>query len=600
MPSPMDSQHHILLINRDRKLLATLGQSLLDAGFPVLTASTMIGALSLLSGSHVHLIICDSELEDFSGTEFLRYLKNSPLLRKIPFVFYVPVHDQGNAGRAFEMGAADFIVYTRGGENSKILKERLSKMLAFKAGGGRVQASPSEGRQAAASSGPGMRERRFAERVILKDVVNIEVSRDAILWLPCRIVNLSEQGLLIETSLLGRLGMLLYLRAPLPACGKGVVEGRIKHISMSKHCLSAEIGIRVEPSIAWIEIYDDLTRRNERGGKPAAASSPAPGKGRAPDSGGKIDAAMAAGRTDKAKPPVAFPLRRGSDSRGEKALEIKFYRSLVGKQLGNYKAVSFIGAGGMGGVFKGWDISLERNVALKVISYNLSSIPSYREMFIREARLVSRLTHPNIAQIYYIDQMDDVLYFAMELIGGGTLADVITDSNPLHAARGLEYFITVCRTLDFVSGKNIVHRDLKPANIMIDDQGALKVVDFGVAVVNSGADRGEKSEGLVGSPLYASPECIMGRPLDCRSDIYSLGATFYHVFAGVPPFEGEPVEAILYKHLNEDLVPLNRINPILSGDLSRIIGKMMAKNPGERYQDYQDLIVDLMVLMRHP
>jgi serine/threonine-protein kinase len=136
---------------------------------------------------------------------------------------------------------------------------------------------------------------------------------------------------------------------------------------------------------------------------------------------------------------------------------------------------------------------------------------------------------------------------------------------------------------------------------MIDDKGILKVVDFGVSIVNDGTTKKEKPEdlpkGLVGSPLYASPDSILGQPLDCRSDIYSLGATFYHVFAGVPPFDGDYVEAILYKHLNEELIPLKKKNPILSSELSDIIGKMMEKNPDDRYQDYQSIIEDLNVLM---
>ena len=124
----------------------------------------------------------------------------------------------------------------------------------------------------------------------------------------------------------------------------------------------------------------------------------------------------------------------------------------------------------------------------------------------------------------------------MELISGGTLKDMIKDSNNLNSAKGLEYLVTVCQTLDFVSGKNIIHRDIKPENIMITDDGILKVVDFGVAIVNDGKNKKGKSENLVGSPYYVSTDCIKGLPLDSRSDIYSLGATFYHVFAGMPPF----------------------------------------------------------------
>ncbi|SEM66020.1 Serine/threonine protein kinase [Syntrophus gentianae] len=595
----MDLKNYILLVNRDKKFLNTVCKSLLEAGYPVLTATAMSSAMNLLSNNSVALIISDSELDDSNGYEFLEFLKNTPFLKKIPFVFFVPIHDQKSAGKAFGMGAADFIVYTPNGETPTVLIERIGEMLPATAVKARTSVMQNEGlhqsftpRLEAVSATPV--ECRKSERIIPKQIVNLELSRDSILWLPGRVKNISKQGLLIETSLLGRLGMVLYIRVPLPS-GTCVIESHIRHISINNHQLSAEIGVETEQSIDWIETYDYIVNLKENERKPTARKSPVVDEIPVEK---KINADMIIRMNDN-KPAPADPLFNNfGEPRSEKALEIKFYRSLVGKQLGNYKAVSFIGAGGMGGVFKGWDVVLERNVALKVISYNLSSIASYRDMFVKEARLVSRLTHPNIAQIYYIDQMDDVLYFAMELINGGTLADFIKDHNNLNTAKGLEHFITICRTLDFVSRQNIVHRDIKPANIMIDDNGMLKVVDFGVSIVNDGSgNKKRKPEGLVGSPLFASPDCIMGRPLDCRSDIYSLGATFYNVFAGAPPFDGECVEAILFKHLNEELVPLKKKNPILSSELSDIIGKMMAKNPDDRYQDYQSIIHDLNVLM---
>ncbi|MDY0187488.1 MAG: protein kinase [Syntrophus sp. (in: bacteria)] len=600
MSRSMDLRSYILLINRDKKFLNVVCKSLLGAGYPVLTATAMSSALNLLSNNSVALIICDSELEDSSGYEFLEFIKHSPLLKKIPVVFFVPVHDQGNAGKAFGMGAADFIVYTPDSGAPNVLMKRIAETLPATARRAGISALPGEGFHQsialppeAASSPPPPTECRKSERLVPKQTVNIEISRDSILWLPGRITNISRQGLLIETSLLGRLGMALYIRFSLPS-GTCVVESHIRHISINNHKLSAEIGVETEQSIDWIETYDYVVNLKEEGKKPAV-KKPSAEADRPIQK--KIHADMIIRMDDNRKAPGDPLLNHSSEPRSEKALEIKFYRSLVGKKLGNYKAMSFIGAGGMGGVFKGWDVVLERNVALKVISYNLSSIASYRDMFVREARLVSRFAHPNIAQIYYIDQVEDVLYFAMELINGGTLADIIKDRNNLNTAKGLEHFITICRTLDFVSRQNIVHRDIKPANIMIDDQGILKVVDFGVAIVNDGTGKKKKAEGLVGSPLFASPDSIMGRPLDCRSDIYSLGATFYNVFTGVPPFEGDYVEAILFKHLHEELVPLKKKNPILSSDLSDIIGKMMAKKPEDRYQDYQSIIDDLNVLI---
>ena len=416
-------------------------------------------------------------------------------------------------------------------------------------------------------------------------LVNIEISRDGVLWMPGQITNINEQGLQIETALLGKLGMLLYIRVLLPGGKHVIVNSHIKHISMSKHPSSAEIGVEIDESIEWIEIYNYIAKLMGIVKKPSATD--------------KIPAERDSGaskiiRVADQKKQSADPLSHDiNDPGSDRALERKFYRSLIGKQLGNYKAVSFIGAGSMAGVFKGWDVVLERNVALKVISYKLSTIAPFRDMFIKEGRLVSRLNHPNIAQIYHIDQMDDVFYFVMELISGGTLADMIKDRNKLNIAKSLEHFITICRTLDFVSKQNVVHRDIKPANIMIDDRGILKIVDFGIAVVNDETNKNIKPNKGFGSPLYASPECILGRPLDCCSDIYSLGATFYHVFAGEPPFDGDSAEIITNKHLNEYSVPVKKRNPMVSIDLSDIIEKMMAKKPQERYQNYRALLNDL-------
>lgn len=612
----MDIKRYILLVNREQKFLETVGQSLADAGYAVLTAATMSGALDLLgSNNAIALIISDSELADASGYELLAALKKNPVFKRIPFVFFVSIHGVGSAAgaldagaadptartiedevsmvlKAFDMGADDFILDTPEEDASTVLTERISRRFPAMAENKSVSAGAGHGES---SAGPisdvspvPPEHRRYQERVILREAITIELSRDAVLWMPGQVINVHIQGLMIETSLLGKLEMPLFIRIP-RAEGKCVLEGHIKHISISNHQLSARIGVKIKNSPEWNEAYHYIVKQNETPAKSPAKKSAATEQLPVEK---RMDANMVM-RMDSHEMQDADV----DDSRSARALEIKFYRSLVGKKLGNYKAVSFIGAGSMAGVFRGWDVVLERDVALKIISYNLSMIDSYKEMFVKEARLVSRLNHPNIAQIYHIDHTDDVLYFAMELIRGGTLADIIKDRNNLNTAKGLEHFITICRTLDFVTEQNIVHRDIKPENIMIDDQGVLKVVDFGVATVDDGTEKKRKTEGLVGSPLYASPECSTGQPLDCRSDIYSLGATFYHLFAGVPPFDGDTIDIILSKHVSEDLVPLKRINPILSSGLSNIIGKMLEKNPDKRYQNYRAIIDDLIVLM---
>jgi serine/threonine-protein kinase len=180
----------------------------------------------------------------------------------------------------------------------------------------------------------------------------------------------------------------------------------------------------------------------------------------------------------------------------------------------------------------------------------------------------------------------------MEFIEGSSMAELIKQEAKLNTIKGLDYFITICEALEFMSQKNIIHRDLKPANIMINKQGDVKLVDFGVAATVDV----EVKEGIVGSPYYISPDAINGLPLDHRSDIYSLGASFYHAFTGCTPFDGEDTEEVLAKHLNQTLISLRKRNPKVSAALGKIIEKMMAKKPEDRYQDYSQIIRDLKSL----
>ena len=244
-------------------------------------------------------------------------------------------------------------------------------------------------------------------------------------------------------------------------------------------------------------------------------------------------------------------------------IETRFYKSLIGKTLGNYEIVSFLSAGSMGGVFKGWDIALERHVALKVISYALSSQQEFVEMFFKEARLVSKLNHENIAHIYFIGNENGIVYYAMEFIQGGTLASRIQKQQRLPETDAVRFLSDACRALDRVWDEKIIHRDIKPANIMISETGAVKIVDFGVAHQQK-KETANLDTKIVGSPPYLSPETIREEPVDFRSDIYSLGATFYHVLAGTPPFMSDSLEGMLHKHLSEAPVPLTRQVPGIS------------------------------------
>lgn len=583
----MDAKSYILLVNREKRYAQTISDALVNSGYQVLIETTMQGALNLIAGNKTAIVVSDCELGDANGYDFLAHMKKSPGLKSVPFVFLVSSRfivdsldeEVAKILKAFDMGAVDFIVDTMDEDIARLLVKRIKKVLPANALEKTPPAEPQP--EPVAEIKPPGPERRDSQRIVPGQVAIIELSRDGVLWMPGRITNINDQGLQIETSLLGRLGMLLYIRISLTGGKNIIATSHIKHIAIKKDSSSAEIGLELDESVEWIKIYNYVAKLMGLAKKPSDTAEMPPEK-----TGIQI-----AG--DKKQYIYVDPhLKSADDAESGRSLEIKFYRSLIGKQLGNYKAMSFIGAGSMAGVFKGWDVLLERNVALKVISYKLSAIPSYRDMFIREARMVSKLTHPNIAQIYHIDQRDDLFYFVMELISGGTLVEFIKDRNKLNIAKTLEHLITVCRTLDFVTKQNIVHRDIKPANIMIDERGVLKVVDFGVAVVIDETTKLNKIEGF-GSPLYASPECILGQSLDICSDIYSLGATFYHVLAGVPPFEGDTVEDVIKKHLNEYMVPLKKRNPMVSVDLSDIIDKMMAKKPNERYSSYRALLGDL-------
>lgn len=593
----MNEKNDILLINREDSFLETTCDSLKKAGYSVITAMNMRGALTALQSDSVKLIICDNALQDISGYDFLRYIKNDPIREAIPFVFFVPVNDQGHAFKAFELGAKDFLVYPMDGKD---FTNRINNIM-----------SPSEDpdeppakdvpqkkdlpeKDVSTKKKYGTMElelddQRQGDRVQPLPHLNVEVSRDGMLWMPGKIGDFSEEGMFLETSLLGKPGASLQIRISM-ANNQYIINGEIKHLSFGSNNQSAGIGVEIENTKEWQVAYSYLRSIIGSGGEQAEEGIVASGV----VSSGQIEETVMMTREDYATVLSNPPEDESVEE--EQSLDSKFYKSLIGKQLDNYKALSFIGAGNMGGVFKGWDMSLEREVALKIISYDLSSQEKFREMFIKEARFISKLDHPNIAHIYYIGNTNDILFYAMEFINGQTFLDFIQKGKNLNTLKGLGYFITTCEALEFVSKQNIIHRDIKPENIMINDKGDLKIVDFGVAQVVD-ANKGEaKHEGIVGSPLYISPDCIEGISLDHRSDIYSLGATFYHAFTGSPPYEGDNYEEVLMNHLNGNLTPLKERNPKISNALGSIVQKMMSRNPDDRYQTYPEIIEDLQAL----
>jgi len=576
----MDSQPNILLINRDADFLEASRESLSKAGYNIFTAMNLRTALTSLTDCSINLIICDNSLEDVSGYDFLHYLKCDPLRENIPFVFFVPVNDQGNAFKSFKLGAVDFLVYPL--ERDDLLN-RIGKILSDQ--GNDIIDSAEKAR----TDNLPYEEKRETKRNLPLPPLKVEVSRDGILWMPSQIMDFSHEGIYLKTSLLAKPDAVLNMRFALPK-GPVMVQGKIIHVNFDNPQEPAGIGLKIDDCAEWKAIHDYLISfiglgRDIKVDETPLIQPPEQGKGTGTivvsdsDSPASEDFSLASIKEDKKEEP----------------LDLRFYNSLVGKQIDNYKLVSFIGGGNMGGVFKGWDVSLEREVAVKVISFDLSSQEKFREMFIKEARTASRLDHPNIAHIYSIGNSQDILYFAMEYVSGVTLLSLIRKGTNLNTLMGLEYLITICETLSFMNQKNVIHRDIKPENIMVTPEKKVKLVDFGIAQP-ADSDRKESAEGIMGSPFYISPECIEGGTIDHKSDIYSLGATFYHAFSGSPPYESENMDEILIQHLNGNLTSIKEKNPKVSKLLARIIERMMAREVESRYQDYKEIINDLLNL----
>ncbi len=269
---------------------------------------------------------------------------------------------------------------------------------------------------------------------------------------------------------------------------------------------------------------------------------------------------------------------------------------LPGRALHHFRIDRRIGEGGMGTVFEAHDLSLDRPVAVKVIAAERGLDLTQRERFIREARSQARLVHPNVVPIHYVGEQDGMLFFSMELVGGGALDEITDGGQKLEWRRCLELMIDVAGALRVAHREGIVHRDIKPSNLLLDADGRVKVADFGLAKKIEASPeelRITQAGTLLGSPLYMSPEQGEGKPLDHRSDIYSLGATFYHLLAGRPPFEGESAYAMISQHLTGELPAIRKSSPDVPEALAAILERMMAKAPADRYQDYDELIADL-------
>lgn len=269
---------------------------------------------------------------------------------------------------------------------------------------------------------------------------------------------------------------------------------------------------------------------------------------------------------------------------------------LTGKNLGNYKIVGKLGQGGMATVYKAHELSLNRMVALKVLSSQLSEDKAYIKRFQREAQAAAQLNHPNIVQIYAIGEEQGVHYFAMEYIKGKSLSDIRQEEGVLKPKDAVPIIRQVAEALAEAHKVGLVHRDIKPSNIMIDAAGRPKVTDFGIAYVSYANTKLTRDGSIIGTPEYLSPEQCEGKTVDQRSDIYSLGVTLYELLSGKTPYEADTPVSMLMKIVKGEFPPLQEVNPNVPESLRVIVDKMMLKDVQQRYQRMEEVIKDLLEL----
>jgi serine/threonine-protein kinase len=263
-------------------------------------------------------------------------------------------------------------------------------------------------------------------------------------------------------------------------------------------------------------------------------------------------------------------------------------------QLGRYEVLGELGHGAMGIVYKAKDPLIDRVVAIKTINLGLAldEKEEYEGRFYQEAKAAGRLNHPNIVTIYDVGKSGDVAYIAMEFLQGRELRDIMNDEGSLPVEQVLDVAAQVAQGLAYAHEHDIVHRDVKPSNIMVVRDGHVKITDFGIARMASSAVRTQTGM-VLGSPKYMSPEQVMGKAIDQRSDIFSLGVMLYEMLTGQAPFNGENVNAIMYQTLNTVPPAPSTMNPAVPEMANFIVAKALAKKLEDRYQNAKDFAIDL-------
>ncbi|MBN2123925.1 MAG: protein kinase [Deltaproteobacteria bacterium] len=265
----------------------------------------------------------------------------------------------------------------------------------------------------------------------------------------------------------------------------------------------------------------------------------------------------------------------------------------AGAILSDFQVHERIGGGGMGIVYLGRQLSLDRPVAIKALKKSIAGNEDFIRRFTMEARTAAQIIHNNIVQIYFVGQEGNTFFIAMEYVNGRSVRELINEGGAMDEARALDIVFQASLGLHRAHGMNILHRDIKPDNLMLNRMGEVKLADFGLALDLGESKRHGGIQKLEGSPHYMSPEQATGGELTFSSDIYSLGATLYHMVTSQPPFTGKSPAAIVAKHVTDYPRSPRELNGSLSRGICLVIQKMMAKRPEERFSGSEELLREL-------
>ncbi|MDX1570113.1 MAG: serine/threonine-protein kinase [Xanthomonadales bacterium] len=261
--------------------------------------------------------------------------------------------------------------------------------------------------------------------------------------------------------------------------------------------------------------------------------------------------------------------------------------------IGHYKIVEELGRGGMGVVYKAFEDSLSRHVAIKMLSQQLADRADVVERFKREAKSMGALNDPHIIQVYFIGEQDGQPYFVMEFVEGESLSQRMRREGKLPVKEAMRILKETASGLATAHDRGVIHRDIKPGNLMLDTRGRVKIADFGIAMTHDFGDRLTRTGEFVGTPGYLSPEVCTGKQVDQRSDIFALGIVFYEMLTGDLPFTESSPLGMMLEVVQAEIPDVRELNSEVDDRTHRILTRMIAKDPDDRYQDCQKLLDDL-------